>query len=67
MMPFSGKATLPVLAGNQKGYGNDQGRTLCRIDKITQLEILARVFLGGLVERHGEGTRRTRTMSSTAS
>ena len=24
-----------------------------RMDKITQLEILARVFLGGLVERHG--------------
>ena len=29
------------------------GRTLRRMDKITQLEILARAFLGGLVERHG--------------
>jgi hypothetical protein len=29
------------------------GRTLCRMEKITQLEILARAFLGGLVERHG--------------
>ena len=29
------------------------GRTLRRMDKLTQLEILARAFLGGLVERHG--------------
>ena len=29
------------------------GRTPCRMDKITQLEILARAFLGGLVELHG--------------
>ena len=28
-------------------------RTLCRIDKITQLDIVAGALLGGLVDRHG--------------
>ena len=36
------------------------GRTLCPMDKITQLEILARAFLGGLVETPRAGARGAR-------